>query len=187
MVGPLELAAASEPVWLIDEEPPPALGLLSEGTLPCLQMWMPPAVKAPPGRDGIETLSCQQGPEMVALTDVAFPGFFRVRTCAMGFYFGIRSAEGELVAMAGERLHPPGFPEVSGVCTHPVYRGRGFAAALMWRVIENRRQQGEQPWLYVGAANANAIGLYRSMGFETLREVVLRRVCKPPADSRSMA
>ena len=68
---------------------------------------------------------------MVALTTLAFPSFFRSRTCEMGSYYGVRSCTGELLAMGGERLQLDGYSEISALCTHPSFRGQGFAASLI--------------------------------------------------------
>jgi hypothetical protein len=66
---------------------------------------------------------------MNALKAVAFPGFFGMRTAEMGRYRGIH-LDGELVAMAGERLAVPGHREVSAICTHPAHLGRGWLPAF---------------------------------------------------------
>lgn len=67
--------------------------------------------------------------------------------------------------MAGERMKMPGLSEVSGVCTHPDHRGRGYAGTLMRMVAERMLARGETPWLHAYASNAGAIGLYESLGF----------------------
>ncbi len=69
-------------------------------------------------------------PEMVALAELTKPGPFGTRTRELGEYLGIRKTK-RLVAMAGERLHLPGYTEVSAVCTHPDFQGRGYARELM--------------------------------------------------------
>jgi len=76
----------------------------------------------------IEELKPDDVPEMLALAELTEPGPFRQRTIEFGGYMGIRDA-GRLVAMAGQRLSLTGFTEVSAVCTHPEYRGRGYANA----------------------------------------------------------
>jgi predicted GNAT family acetyltransferase len=116
-------------------------------------------------------------PEMVALTDLAFPGFFRARTCYMGSYYGVRAA-GKLVAMGGERLVLPGYSEISGVCTHPQHRGKGYAQALIWHLVRTHRSRGVISWLHVGIANRSAIKLYLRMGFILVRTVTLQRVSR---------
>lgn len=112
----------------------------------------------------IERLMAAHSAEMVALTDLAFPGFFRPRTYVMGRYWGIRS-EGRLVSMAGERLALPGLREVSAVCTHPEYRGRGYAGHLIRHVLAVHRGDGLHSFLHVGDTNRPAIALYESLGF----------------------
>ena len=109
---------------------------------------------------------------MVALTDLAFPGFFRPRTHQMGTYYGIRFHE-ELVAMAGERLAIPGCREISGVVTHPAHTGRGYATLLMNRLLEDHAAAGLQSFLHVSERNARAIAIYQRMGFVVLASVAL--------------
>jgi predicted GNAT family acetyltransferase len=114
---------------------------------------------------------------MIALTDAAFPGFFRARTCEMGSYFGIRS-NGRLIAMGGERITLDGYPEISGICTHPDHRGKGYAENLIWHLVRNHRREGLVSWLHVSATNQRAIDLYRRMGFTEAREVTLHLVSR---------
>lgn len=103
-------------------------------------------------------------PEMLALTKLTKPGPFAQRTRAMGDYFGIR-VNGELVAMAGERLRVPGYTEVSAVCTHPDHLGRGYATAIITLLTERIRTRSEKPFLHVRADNERAIALYERLGF----------------------
>ena len=72
---------------------------------------------------------------------------------------------GTLAAMAGERMRFPGYTEVSGVCTHPDFRGRGYAARLMCEVGRDILSRGETPFLHAFADNVGAIGLYEKLGF----------------------
>jgi predicted GNAT family acetyltransferase len=125
----------------------------------------------------IVPLSAVNAQEMVALTDIAFPGFFRSRTCEMGSYYGVRS-KGELIAMGGERLTLDGYPEISGICTHPAHRGKGHAANLIWHLAGNHRREGLVSWLHVSAENHHAIELYLRMGFTVARKVKLHRLCR---------
>jgi predicted GNAT family acetyltransferase len=171
------LLTPGEAVWIFAEEYEASPELNRLETLKCLQMVLPDEVKPPEGEMDLVGLSAEDGPAMVALTDVAFPGFFRSRTYAMGTYFGVR-LEGRLIAMGGERLKLDGYPEVSGVCTHPDYRGKGYAASLIWEVVRKHRRDGDVSWLHVAAANRKAIELYLWMGFVTSREVTLHRVSR---------
>ncbi len=102
--------------------------------------------------------------EMVALARLTEPGPFESRTPELGGFLGIRS-EGRLVAMAGERMKPEGHTEVSGVCTHPDHRGRGYAAMLSAAVADRIVARGETPFLHAYAANRAAITLYERLGF----------------------
>ncbi|GAA1631720.1 GNAT family N-acetyltransferase [Nonomuraea maheshkhaliensis] len=90
------------------------------------------------------------------------------RTVELGVYLGIRRS-GELVAMAGERLHPPGWTEISAVCTHPAHRGQGLATRLVLAVAAGIRARGETPFLHAAASNTNAISLYERLGFRLRR------------------
>ncbi|MEU4249854.1 GNAT family N-acetyltransferase [Amycolatopsis sp. NPDC026612] len=103
-------------------------------------------------------------PEMLDLVERTRPGPFRKRTVELGTYLGIRRG-GALVAMAGERLHPPGYTEISAVCTDPAYRGQGLATRLVLAVAAGIRERGETPMLHAAAENTSAIGLYLSLGF----------------------
>jgi ribosomal protein S18 acetylase RimI-like enzyme len=114
-------------------------------------------------------------PEMLALVQRARPGPFLARTVELGGYLGIRR-DGELVAMAGERLHPTGFTEVSAVCTDPAWRGRGFASRLTLAVAAGIEARGETPFLHAVAANANAIRLYLELGFVHRRDVLFQQI-----------
>ncbi|KIF04074.1 hypothetical protein PL81_20705 [Streptomyces sp. RSD-27] len=107
-------------------------------------------------------------PEILALIKLAKPGPFLPRTVELGTYLGIRH-RGRLIAMAGERMHPPGWTEISAVCTHPGHRGRGLATRLVRAVAAGIRERGEVPFLHTSAANTGAIRLYASIGFTVRR------------------
>ncbi len=132
-------------MWLIGARYPRGTELVFGETLECLQMVLEEGVTPPDPTIEIVPLSDANAAEMVALTNIAFPGFFRSRTCEMGSYYGVRSG-GELIAMAGERLMPDGYPEISGVCTHPAHRGKGYAASLIWQLVRNHRRDGKVCW-----------------------------------------
>lgn len=116
-------------------------------------------------------LGAEDVPEMLALVEHAKPGPFRPRTVELGTYLGIRR-EGRLIAMAGERLHPPGWTEISAVCTHADFRGQGLATRLVHAVAAGIRERGETPFLHAAAENRTAIQLYESLGFRLRREVM---------------
>ncbi|MFG3312800.1 GNAT family N-acetyltransferase [Streptomyces albidoflavus] len=119
-------------------------------------------------------------PEMLDLVARTRPGPFLDRTHELGTYLGIRR-EGVLVAMAGERLHPPGWTEISAVCTDPAHRGQGLARRLVDAVAAGIRDRGEIPCLHGSASNTGAIRLYEQMGFVLRRTTVFRGVRAPAA------
>ena len=102
--------------------------------------------------------------EMLALATLTQPGPFFRKTHTLGAFIGVKEG-GKLVAMAGERMKPDGFTEVSGVCTHPDHRGKGYAGGLMGIVAQKILMRGEIPFLHVYADNAGAIALYETLGF----------------------
>ncbi|WP_280400292.1 GNAT family N-acetyltransferase [Nocardia carnea] len=112
-------------------------------------------------------------PDMLDLVARTQPGPFRPRTHELGTYLGIRDG-GVLVAMAGERLRPPGWTEISAVCTAPEARGRGHAARLVGAVAARIIARGERPFLHAAESNTGAIALYERLGFETRRKVTFR-------------
>ena len=87
------------------------------------------------GPDIVE-LGAEDAADMLELATLTKPGPYLLRTHELGSFVGIR-VEGKLVAMAGERLKVPGFTEISGVCTHPDFRGRGYAGILS-RIVATR-------------------------------------------------
>jgi ribosomal protein S18 acetylase RimI-like enzyme len=117
-------------------------------------------------------------PEMVALATATEPGPFRAGTINMGRYFGLRAEDGRLMAMTGERMRPPGFIEVSAVCTWPEYRGKGLAKTLVSAVSAMIAGEGAQPFLHVKTENVGAIALYEKLGFRKRAELVFK-VLKP--------
>lgn len=113
--------------------------------------------------------------QALALAALTRPGPFGPRTIELGEYFGLFE-DGRLVAMAGERTHVDAFREVSGVCTHPDFQGRGLARKLIARLVARQRARGETSFLHVMSANTSARALYARMGFRDYREVVVRAV-----------
>ncbi len=125
-------------------------------------------------------------PEMMELVERTRPGPFRPRTIDFGGYVGIRR-NGSLVAMAGQRTQPPGWTEISAVCTDPQYRGQGLAKDVVHSVLAGIRTQSRRGFLYVARENP-AMDLYKRLGFVNQREYVvthlLRDVATQPPDSR---
>ena len=95
----------------------------------------------------------------------------------MGSYYGVRSA-GDLIAMGGERLMLDGYPEISGICTHPSHRGKGLAANLIWHLVHEHRRDGLMSWLHVSADNCHAIELYLRLGFRNVRKITIQLISR---------
>lgn len=107
---------------------------------------------------------------MTALVELTKPGPFAPRTHELGTFLGIRVG-GELVAMTGERMKPGKFVEMTAVCVHPDYRGRGYAQALLAAVARRIEARGEIPFLHVFSSNTSAIALYQRQGMRIRRRL----------------
>ena len=159
----------------VPSPPLPGLQLVSQAV--GVQMVSVREVPGPRPHDAVP-LGDADAPEMIALAELTKPGPFRSSTHKLGQFWGIRR-EGRLVAMAGERLKVPGMTEVSGVCTHPDWRGHGFAAQLSAFVAALIRDRGETPFLHAYADNTAAIGLYEKLGFEIRTEMAVQAFADP--------
>ena len=124
---------------------------------------------APP--DDLVRLGAGDAAEMVALAEQTRPGPFHLRTRELSQFWGVKNEHGRLLAMAGERLKLPGMSEISGVCTHPEARGRGYARMLSAQVGSEIVRRGEVPFLSAYAWNAPAIRLYEELGFVVRGEI----------------
>jgi ribosomal protein S18 acetylase RimI-like enzyme len=171
------LAGPGAPVVLSGAEPAPPAGWTVLERIAGVQMDGSGLVPEPDPK-AVE-LGADDVPEMLDLVKRTRPGPFRRETHLMGGYLGIRDDAGALVAMAGQRLNPPGWVEISAVCTDPAHRGRGLAARLVRAVAQGIRDRGEVPFLHAAASNTGAIRLYRELGFTLRREVVFAAVRTP--------
>jgi ribosomal protein S18 acetylase RimI-like enzyme len=117
------------------------------------------------------TLGADDVPAMMELTKLTNPGPFAARTHELGTFLGVK-IDGKLVAMAGERMKPAGYTEITAVCVHPDYRGRGYAQLLLGAIARQIAARGEIPFLHVFSDNASAIALYRRQGMQ-----IRRRLC----------
>ena len=116
--------------------------------------------------------------EMLALATLTQPGPFLARTHRMGRFVGIR-IDGRLAAMAGERFGFPGWTEVSGVCTHPDFRGRGLARRLSRHVAARIATRGDTAFLHAWRDHAVAIALYEDLGFRWRSDVHVAVLARP--------
>jgi GNAT superfamily N-acetyltransferase len=174
-----ELLAPGEHVYLFGPEPIGGHGIKVGPPLHCHQMRAPSrlAIETAANEIQIVSMTSEDAGAMVALTALAFPGFFRQRTYEMGSYYGIR-VDGELVAMGGVRLCLPGLREISAVVTRPGHTGKGYAYRLMNRLLREHASAGFRSFLHVNVLNSRAIALYERMGFTTIRSIVLWPVAR---------
>lgn len=164
------LLPEGETLWLVEPDEvnlPPGTVVVRQAL--CVQMVASAITPAPLSFD-IVPLNEDDAPEMRTLATLTEPGPFHARTHQLGRFVGTKVG-GRLVAMAGERMRPLGYVEVSGVCTHPDFRGRGYAAGLMRQVATRILAEGDAPFLHAYASNTGAIGLYESLGFRVRRTV----------------
>ncbi len=76
-----------------------------------------------------------------------------------------------MVAMAGERMKPGNYTEMTAVCVHPGHRGRGYGQLLLGAISRQIVARGEIPFLHVFSSNTSAIALYRRQGMEIRRSL----------------
>lgn len=172
--------SAADELWFVETEAvaaPPGFDVIRSAAL--LQMV---AHDDPSCDERLDVEAVLLGEEhadaMAALALSTNPGPWGELTRCYGPYYGI-VREGQLAAMAGGRMLPgPGLAEISGVCTWPAFRGQGLARRLMLHVMAGFRARGDLPYLHTYADNADAIALYRKLGFRERRTMILT-VLKP--------
>jgi ribosomal protein S18 acetylase RimI-like enzyme len=119
----------------------------------------------------------EHAPQALELAQLTNPGPFGIRTPELGEYFGYFDGA-RLIAMAGERLCAGDLHEVSGICTHPQFQGRGLARKLTLKLVRRQMQRGKLPFLHVMSHNTAARNLYEKLGFRNHRETVVRVVSR---------
>jgi ribosomal protein S18 acetylase RimI-like enzyme len=127
--------------------------------------------------DGAVQLGPEHAAQALELATLTRPGPFGLRTIELGDYFGFFEGD-RLLAMGGERFYAGSYREISGVCTHPDFQGRGFARRLMNKLIRRQIQRNETPFLHVMRDNTVARDLYKRMGFSDYRETVVRVISR---------
>lgn len=170
-------AAAGEHFYCSDwSASVPAGWTLDAETTMFQMLWTGAAPQHDPAPEAVP-LGPEHAAAALALAELTRPGPFGPRTLELGDYVGVFEGE-RLVAMAGERMFAGSLREISGVCTHPDFQGRGLARRLMLEMVRREMQRGETPFLHVMRANEGARGLYRRMGFADHRETVVRVVSR---------
>ncbi|RZJ25186.1 MAG: GNAT family N-acetyltransferase [Brevundimonas sp.] len=159
----LSLTTATGRVALFEADAVVPEGLVEVDRIDCLQMTAT-QINAGGRTVAFEALTDADGPEMLALATLTQPGPFFSKTHLLGPFIGIRH-EGQLVALAGERMSLDGFSEISGVCTHPDHRGHGYAGALMRAVGQRILDRGDTVFLHARIGHAATIAFYETLGF----------------------
>ena len=144
------------------------------GRLRLVQMIRRERAPLPTSSDAVASLGANDVDDMLALVELTHPGPFRQRTVELGRFIGIRR-DGNLLAMAGERMWIGDHREVSAVCTHPDAQGQGLARTLMAHVINGMLAAGQTPFLHVLSTNERAIATYEGLGFVRRTEIALTR------------
>ena len=176
-VGHRDRAALEELATLVEEGDPVSLPATLESVVPMLppqlavtlekrlvQMVCENPVGVPLAAAALLVLSEADIPDMLALTTLTHPGPFRPETYTLGTYLGVR-VDGRLAAMGGQRMHVPGYREISAICTHPDFEGRGYARTIVARLVAETFAGGLIPFLHVEESNQRAQRLYRDFGF----------------------
>ncbi|MGN6774564.1 GNAT family N-acetyltransferase [Rhizobium sp.] len=167
-----KLPSEDEVMAIVEAEPiivPEGLVTLSSATL--VQMIAQrPSERISDRR--IEPLMETDAADMLALATLTKPGPFTLRAQSLGSFWGVK-IDGRLVAMAGQRMRQTGFAELSGLCTHPDFQGRGLGTLLFRFVAGEITARGETAYLHTYTTNAPAIALYEAMGFRLRSEMNL--------------
>jgi len=172
-----DLVGPGEEVGISGADPELPEGWAELGRGAGVQLVQTDALQPRPYEEAI-VLGAEDVPEMLALVERNQPGPFRPRTHELGRYVGIRR-EGRLVAMAGERLHPQGWTEISAVATDAEHRGQGIASRLVLDVAFHIQQRGDRALLHAAATNTGAIRVYERLGFALRRHTTFLAVRTP--------
>lgn len=174
------LVAPDESVYLLGVAPRVPDGWRLDPFPDLAQMVCPQPMAEVDGPDIIE-LGAAHRADVLALTALVYPHYFRPRTMDLGRYFGIE-LDGRLAAIIGERMGMDGHQEISAVCTHPDFNGRGLARRLLAFLTNDNLERGRLPFLHVSHQNARAKQLYLQNGYRLRRDIgfwALRRAPVP--------
>jgi len=167
--GLAALVAPGESVYVLGVVPRVPEGWTLEAFRPLAQMACPAPLALPDG-PGIVELDATHRADVLDLTALVYPHYFRERTMELGRYFGVYE-DGRLAAMIGERLGDDLHQEMSAICTHPDFTGRGYAQRLTAMLTNDTFARGRQPYLHVSHENTRAKALYERMGYRLRRDI----------------
>ena len=157
------LVPVGDAVMLLGPTPAVPSGWRLEGPTLLAQMVCPEPIEQLDGPEIIE-LDQTHRDDVLALTALVYPHYFRSRTMALGRYFGIY-CDGQLAAIIGERMGMDDWQEISAVCTHPDHLGRGHARRLLAHLGNDNVARGRAPFLHVSHENLRAKSLYERIGY----------------------
>ncbi|MDR7069247.1 GNAT superfamily N-acetyltransferase [Pseudoxanthomonas japonensis] len=163
------LVAPGEAVYLLGVAPHTPVGWTLQAFHPLAQMVCDTPLPVVDGPD-IVPLDDAHRDDVLALTALVYPHYFRARTMDLGHYFGIYEG-GRLAAMIGERLGSADRREMSAICTHPDFTGRGYARHLTTWLTNHTLARGVQPFLHVSHENSRAKALYEQLGYRVRRDI----------------
>lgn len=177
----LNLVDPGEQVGILNVLPPSFEGWETRKHIDIYQyIWKGPPEVLAPDEDAV-LLSEEHLEAMLELTALVYPAYFRRGTAALGDYFGILR-EGRLCAMAGIRMSMDGYQEISAVCTHPDFRGLGYAKRLTSHLLHRITDQGDVPFLHTESDNVAAQAIYEKLGF-LLRSILPFKVMERASSS----
>jgi len=160
-----------EKIFMVGKLPSIPSNWETSGKLDCVQMICVNEIILPIKNDShIYQLDKNDQEEMFKLINLVQPGLYNYNTPLLGNYFGIKVNE-NLVSMAGERLCINGLTEISAVCTHPSFTGRGYAMQLVALVANNNIKEGSLPFLHLVNTNIRAAKIYELLGFSQRRTI----------------
>jgi len=157
------LVPDGETVYLLGVLPQVPDGWRCEAFRPLAQMTCDAPLPVASGPEAIQ-LDESHRADALALTALVYPHYFRQRTMDLGRYFGIY-LRGTLAAMIGERLGTGDTRELSAICTHPDFTGRGYARRLTAMLANDNLERGCLPFLHVSHENERAKAMYSKLGF----------------------
>lgn len=163
------LVPHGDTVLLLGRAPAEAEGWRLQQLALLAQMVCTASIPEVDGPDLIELTEVHRA-DVLALTALVYPHYFRPRTVELGRYFGIYR-DGRLAAMIGERMGMDDHTEISAVCTHPDFNGRGYARRLLAWLSNDVLSRGLTPFLHVSHENRRAKELYAQNGYSLRRDI----------------
>lgn len=162
--------------FIVGEKPELPGQLKFKKELVCLQMVIHDRIDIEV-KETIAALTIEHTDALYHLVNLVQPGYFKKKTVLLGDYFGIFK-NGDLIAVAGERMKMNDFVEVSAIITHPGHTGQGYARQVVAHTVNNILNKNKTPYLHVVEDNTGAIKLYEKSGFKIRRKISFWNITK---------